>query len=278
MKRSTSDVNRWLGDVNRWLPVAALMVVLFGSSTLAAQRAVPRGNGGGGQAAAPAPSSQDSAPAPQGARPSGGSRDSGRTASPPAERTSGSSSDGSNVRSSNGDSGSRAVPYGRPRESSANGVAVARTSPPPTDGNSRRAATFYYPVGYYPWGYGGYGFGGYYAPSYYGLGYFGSSYYGGGFYDGFYDPWGSGYARNYSLAFADDGALRLKIKPNHASVFVDGYFAGQVDDFDGLFQRLHIGPGPHHIEVREEGYEPLFFDVRILSDRTVTYSGALKKQ
>ena len=159
------------------------------------------------------------------------------------------------------------MPYARPRQGSANGVAVARTSPPPSRGDNP-PSIYYYPVGYYPWGYGGYGFG-----SYYGAGYYG------GYYDGFYDPWGYGYgySRGYSTRFADDGALRLKVKPNGASVYVDGYFAGQVDDFDGIFQRLRIEPGPHHIEVRADGYEPLTFDVRILPDRTVTYSGELKK-
>jgi hypothetical protein len=152
---------------------------------------------------------------------------------------------------------------------------VARTTPPPPRGNGNDWPTiYYYPtIGYYPWGYGGYGFGGYYGSGFYGTGYYGSRYYG-----GLYDPWGYSYPRNYSLGFADDGALRLKIKPNDASVFVDGYFAGRVDDFDGIFQRLHLEPGPHRIEVREEGFEPLFFDVRILPDRTVTYTGELKRQ
>ena len=43
-----------------------------------------------------------------------------------------------------------------------------------------------------------------------------------------------------------DGSLRLKVKPREASVYVDGYFAGRVDDFDGMFQRLQdrIGAAP----------------------------------
>jgi hypothetical protein len=114
----------------------------------------------------------------------------------------------------------------------------------------------YYGGGYYPWGYGGLGFGGYYG--------------------GLYDPWGyDAYPSNYSYGY--DGALHLKIKPRDASVYVDGYFAGRVDDFDGVFQRLHIESGPHRIEVREPGYEPLVFEVRIEPERTVTYKGELTK-
>ena len=32
------------------------------------------------------------------------------------------------------------------------------------------------------------------------------------------------------------GALRLKIKPRDAQVYVDGYYAGQIDEFDGIFR------------------------------------------
>jgi len=74
------------------------------------------------------------------------------------------------------------------------------------------------------------------------------------------------------------GHLRLKVKPEQAEVFVDGYFVGLVDQFDGVFQRLHIEPGAHRIEFRADGYgyEPLTYDVLIQPDRTMTYTGALK--
>ena len=60
---------------------------------------------------------------------------------------------------------------------------------------------------------------------------------------------------------------------------MDGYFAGAVDDFDGLFQRLRLLPGPHRIEVRMDGYEPLSFEIShpagIKPSRT---KGTLQKQ
>ena len=74
----------------------------------------------------------------------------------------------------------------------------------------------------------------------------------------------------------DEGQLRLKIKPRDAEVYVDGYYAGIVDDFDGIFQRLHLESGPHRIEVRAPGYETLNFDVRITPDHTTTYEGEMK--
>lgn len=68
------------------------------------------------------------------------------------------------------------------------------------------------------------------------------------------------------------------MKPRDATVYVDGYYAGHVDDFDGVFQRLRIEPGPHRIEIQADGYETLEFDVRLESGRTVTYSGSLQRE
>ena len=119
---------------------------------------------------------------------------------------------------------------------------------------------------------GGY-YGGYYDPWWYSPGYVGA-------YGGYYDPWYGGYPSypqtTYS-SYTDDGALRLKIKPRNAEVYVDGFFVGVVDDFDGIFQRLHLETGAHRIEVRAPGYEPLALDVRITPEHTTTYQGELKK-
>ena len=126
--------------------------------------------------------------------------------------------------------------------------------------------------GYYPWGYGGLGLA--------------------GFSGGFYDPWwygggwdhggyGYGYGGGYgypAYGRRDDwGRVRIKVKPRDAEVFVDGYFAGRVDDFDGVFQRLHVDPGPHRFEIRAEGYQPLMFELLIQPDRSMTYEGELKE-
>ena len=115
-------------------------------------------------------------------------------------------------------------------------------------------------MGYYPWAWGGLGFGGYY----------------GGYYDpGWYDPYPPVYTGGGGYEY--DGKLRLKVKPREAAVYVDGYYAGRVDDFDGVFQRLKIDAGPHRVEIRLDGYETLTFDVRIDPDRTTTYEGELTK-
>jgi PEGA domain len=172
-----------------------------------------------------------------------------------------------------GDEGERTgVPqFSRPRDGAPTvGTAVPRPAgsvPPTISGGNNYIVV---PGGYYRYGYpyyGGYYYGGY------------SSLY----YDPFYDPWYGGYYSSYSYSqpgysySSDEGKLRLKIKPREAEVYVDGYYVGKVDEFDGTFQRLHLEPGPHRIEVRAAGYEPLEFEVKISPEHTTTYQGEMKK-
>jgi hypothetical protein len=91
----------------------------------------------------------------------------------------------------------------------------------------------------------------------------------------------AGYANFAPYPFDADGptgGLRLKVEPKQAQVYVDGYYAGIVDEFNGHFQHLDLTPGPHHVEVRETpGYEPLAFDIVIQPRRTIEYRGALPR-
>jgi hypothetical protein len=52
-------------------------------------------------------------------------------------------------------------------------------------------------------------------------------------------------------------SLRLQVPQRDALVYVDGYAAGIVDDFDGVFQRLQLIPGHHEILVYLQGHRPL---------------------
>lgn len=108
------------------------------------------------------------------------------------------------------------------------------------------------PWAYGSWGYGGYGYGPGYGPAY------------GGGYGG-----GQGW---------DTGSLRLKVKPRHAEVYVDGYLVGSIDEFDGVFQSLPLEAGTHSLEIRADGYESLTFDIRLLPQRKITYEGELLKR
>jgi hypothetical protein len=121
----------------------------------------------------------------------------------------------------------------------------------------------------------------------------------------YYDPawWGTGMgwygsdASNYPLAmdsgaaggaggWSDDeddqaatgpkGAIKLKITPKTAEVYVDGYYMGLVTDYDGAFQRLNLPVGQHHLEIRAPGYQPLGFDVNIEARDTISYHGVMQ--
>ncbi len=122
---------------------------------------------------------------------------------------------------------------------------------------------YYYPRYYYPYGYGAFG-----------LGYF--------YYDPFY--WGAAYGypayapfRGYGYGYPT-GELRLDVAPRNAEVYVDGYYAGVVDDFDGVFQSLELEEGTYHIEIVEPGFAPLKFDVRIYPGRKITYRSDLPRE
>jgi hypothetical protein len=86
-----------------------------------------------------------------------------------------------------------------------------------------------------------------------------------------YDNYGSYYG-NYGYP---TGELRIQVQPRDAQVFVDGSYAGTVDDFDGVFQSLRLEEGEYQVELVLPGYEPLGFDVRIVPGEKVTYRGDL---
>ena len=71
-----------------------------------------------------------------------------------------------------------------------------------------------------------------------------------------FDPW-SPFLAPYPYAFGpagygDAGSARIQVTPRDAEVYVDGYLAGIVDDFDGFMQRLRLPPGEHEIELYRE--------------------------
>jgi hypothetical protein len=67
------------------------------------------------------------------------------------------------------------------------------------------------------------------------------------------------------------GGVRLQVTPNDAMVYVDGYYAGTVDDFDGSLQRVALEPGPHHFEIQAPGYATLAFNVNVRPTETIRY-------
>lgn len=76
------------------------------------------------------------------------------------------------------------------------------------------------------------------------------------------------YPYPYGYRFDAGGSVRLEVKPKEAEVYVDGYYAGVVDDFDGMFQRLRVAPGEHEITLYRDGYRPVIKRVYLMPDRT----------
>jgi len=110
--------------------------------------------------------------------------------------------------------------------------------------------TYYYrPLFYDPWYPGGFGFG-YRSYRSYPTIVFGQRY-------PYYDGYGA-------------GTLRLKTRPRDAEVFIDGYYAGTVDDFDGIFQRLYAPPGEHDLQIYLPGYRSVRQSIYLQPGRTST--------
>jgi len=275
------------------------------ASSGSGEQAAPRSPSGGS-------SNSGSNSAPSRSNAGSGDRSSPRNESGNADRaaarsTGAPSRDGATARrandtSANNANGTREVPnWSRPRgDRPATDTATTRVGPqPPRDAHDRNDRNsgygygydpyYYYGGGYYGGGYGfydcysyfygcGYGWGAGYAYSPFGFGY--------GIPFGYVDPYaadpysyGGGYGSYSNSVYGghDQGTLKLKVKPRNAKVYVDGYYVGLVDEFDGAFQKLTLNGGRHKVEVKADGYETAEFDVLITPERTVTFAGDMKK-
>ncbi len=76
-------------------------------------------------------------------------------------------------------------------------------------------------------------------------------------------PYGWGYPYQYpypgpypyrGYRYDDAAGIRIEATPRETEVYVDGARAGIVDDYDGIFQRLHVTPGEHEITLYLPGY------------------------
>ena len=68
--------------------------------------------------------------------------------------------------------------------------------------------------------------------------------------------------------YGPESALRLQVSPRNTEVFVDGYYAGTVDDFDGIFQRLRLESGEYEVTLYLPGYRTVTQRLLLQADRT----------
>ena len=64
--------------------------------------------------------------------------------------------------------------------------------------------------------------------------------------------------------------LRTRVKPVDTQVYINGYYAGIVDDFDGAGQHLNLEPGLHRIEIHTPASGAVAFDVDVQPGQTLT--------
>jgi hypothetical protein len=270
--------------------------------------------GGGGNAGSAMPTGGGMAPAPSSGS-TGGNYGSGSVSAPsgsagsPAYGGAGRPSGDREPRSSSGPTTEVSPWFSRPRGNSpSTGTATERTTPAGSAGPATPGAGYgghpvsgsrfgygydpsgyYGNYGYYGWGlqpfwWGGFGYGSYYDPfwsgygGYSGYGYGYGSGYGSGY--GYGGDYGRGYGWGTPSGFGSPqgatGGIRLKVKPAQATVYVDGYYAGRVDDFDGMFQKLRLEAGPHRIEISAPGLKSIAFDVNIRAGENINFQGELE--
>lgn len=78
-------------------------------------------------------------------------------------------------------------------------------------------------------------------------------------------------------ASAPCGGVSFDIRPASAQVYVDGTFAGLIEDFDGASEPLLLAPGTHYVEIRLAGYRTATFDVTITPGEITPYQGTLER-
>jgi hypothetical protein len=71
------------------------------------------------------------------------------------------------------------------------------------------------------------------------------------------------------------GGVQLDVQPWQAQVYVDGTYAGLVEEFRGYYRHLEVVAGPHVITILAPHYEPLILNVIVPPGDTITYRGTL---
>jgi hypothetical protein len=101
----------------------------------------------------------------------------------------------------------------------------------------------------------------------------GPFYYG---FDPFWGPYPYAYGA-YPYGTGGESNLRVQVTPRQADVYVDGYYAGPADDFDGVFKRLHTTPGGHAITLHLEGYRTVTQSVYVPPGTTFKLRDTMEK-
>jgi len=119
------------------------------------------------------------------------------------------------------------------------------------------------------------------AQHYHGGGHHSVVFVGGYFYDPFWGPYpwwpAAAYPYAYYPVYDSRAELRLVVTPREAAVYVDGFYAGIVDNYDGMFQRLPVSPGGHELVLYLEGYRTVHQTVYVTPGSTFKLSYKMER-
>ena len=90
-------------------------------------------------------------------------------------------------------------------------------------------------------------------------------------YGSFVAPWAPYGFPIESSVEEEVGYLLPQVMPGTAEVLVDDLYLGTVDDLRRTGRGQPLEPGPHRLELRAPGYEPVTVGVRIAPDETLFY-------
>ena len=95
---------------------------------------------------------------------------------------------------------------------------------------------------------------------------FNDGYYSAAYWWGVPPYWFPGFGWSYTIdnpGYVAESTARLLVTPKDTEVYVDGYLAGIVDDFDGVLQGLRLPSGSHTIELHREGHRPIRQEIHL---------------
>ena len=95
------------------------------------------------------------------------------------------------------------------------------------------------------------------------------------FYDPFWGPWYP-YGYMYPYAVSPESDVRTHVTPKDAGVYVDGFYAGRAEDFDGVFKKLHVAPGGHAITLYLDGFRTSTQEVYVRPDSTFKLNATME--
>ena len=111
---------------------------------------------------------------------------------------------------------------------------------------------------------------------------YGVGFYGGWGWYGAYGPWGpwgpyGGWGYPYYGGWYYGSSMRIEIQPKQAEVYVDGWRAGTVDDFDSWYQSLNLEPGGHEIVLYLDGYKTQRHQLLFAHSSSQNLKGVMEK-